>query len=82
MTFRPAQHMVLSTGEISIKNLMLAAHEKAKREMAEFRVSRFYTADDAAYWTYSRHFKEAIQWAWDYAKQAVRLAKSRGMVQA
>lgn len=74
MTFRPANHLILSTGRISARNVMLAAHEKAKREMLAFRNSRLYTADDAAYWTYARHSQEAIKWAWDRAHQAQRLA--------
>lgn len=77
MTFRPAEHLIFSTGRVVIintHNVMLAAHEKAKREMLAFRNSRLYTADSAAYWTYARHFQEAIQWAWDRAHQAQRLA--------
>lgn len=69
----PANHLILSTGEISFRNVMLAAHEKARREMAEFRKSRLYTADDAAYWTYARHFKEALAWAMGRANQAKRM---------
>lgn len=65
MNFNPANNMLLSDGSFSVRNIMLAAHQKARREMTEYQKSRLYTADDAVFWTYARHFKEAIQWAWD-----------------
>lgn len=73
MNFNPANHLVLSNGAISTVNLMRAAHAKAKREMTEFRASRLCGEAEAKFWTYARHFKEAIQWAWDRAKQMQRL---------
>lgn len=68
MNFNPANNMILSDGSISIKNLMFAAHQKARRDMESFKASRLYTEAEAAYWTYGRYFREAIKWAWDRAR--------------
>jgi len=72
--FNPANNLVAADGTIDVSALMRAAHIRAKREMADYRASRHCTEESAKYWTYARHFKETIQWAWDRAKTMQRLA--------
>ena len=57
-----ANHLLNADRSINISHLMKAAHAKAKAAKAGYPA-----------WPYSQHFKEAIQWAWDRAKQMQRV---------
>lgn len=65
-----ANHLILSNGEIGTKNLMRAAHAKAKAGASDraallmrFGVKR----------TYAEEFKEALAYMWTRAGQMQRM---------
>jgi hypothetical protein len=60
-----ANHLLNADGSVNISHLMKAAHAKAKASKIGFPS-----------WSYARHFQEAIQWAWDRARQMQRMERA------
>jgi hypothetical protein len=80
----PAEHLILSDCSNSIRNVMRAAHERAKRRQADhnaWRAEKTYPAGhplERIAVPYSQFFQETLQWAWDRARTTRRLINERG----
>ncbi|ACF01548.1 hypothetical protein Rpal_3042 [Rhodopseudomonas palustris TIE-1] len=75
----PADFLILSDGSVSLRNVMRAAHQKARRRAAEYAEwsARQDPRDQLAV-PYSQFFAEAIRWAWDRVRITRNLIRERG----
>lgn len=79
MSFIPGNHLVLSTGRVSVANVMRYAHELAKNAAAAYRAFQLRQAhkpssvrgDDISY---AWHFADSLKKSWTRAHQMQRLA--------
>lgn len=75
----PADFLILSDGSVSLRNVMRAAHQKARRRFAEH--SEWLARQDprdVIPTTYAEHLKDALAWAWDRARITQNLIRERG----
>jgi hypothetical protein len=68
-----ANNLILSNGEVSIKNVMRAAHAKAKAGASDRATLQLHFGTKRIY---AEDFKEALQFMWDRAHQMQRMAEA------